>query len=547
MMRRPDESNKWDGTPHATVRFTTQLDERFRVPRNTMLLPMNITPKQLGEVINELLPMRAGQSGNKRGALRPFAFLVAGSTMPLTDSLGAYLEQHDLSGESTVSIEYIAAGWVPPPMPPPPLPPAEADAVVVEAAEAEAKHEAERREAAQELSEKLLSERLVGRHVVLHSLVKRPELNDLMGIVESFDESCMRCAVQLPGQRRPLLLRASNLAPMDDPVGKIVDNVPKDFADEVRRRVSAALGESEEGGEEGDEEGGEGGGGDGEASEPLELNGMGMGELSSSIGVLGGRLASLDVSANQLQTLPPTLGSLTRLAHLDVAGNAIRALPEVVGRLTALESLYAEDNRMRVLPASLGKLTALKELRLSDNELGETGRGGVGMPEGGRHPFDVLSGLRSLRSLALARNRLDASHVASIARGGMKELAELDLADNEIRAVPLCLVTNCGQTSPKLRASSLHLSGNPMQRPPMDVVAKGFPAMREWLEEHLGEVALGRMDVGGELVEPPPVITDPKVTTFTQAEVDAVGSWQNGWAGSRQTDPWAVGGWMDVE
>jgi len=52
------------------------------------------------------------------------------------------------------------------------------------------------------------------------------------------------------------------------------------------------------------------------------------------------------ISNNQLQPLPPPIGSLVGLQHLYLSNNQIRTLPPEIGRLVNLQSLFLEDNQL---------------------------------------------------------------------------------------------------------------------------------------------------------------------------------------------------------
>ena len=88
--------------------FTTQLEERWRVPEAPIELPTRLTRAGLSEVINHLL---AGKDSSH--VSRPFDFLVKGEL--LRGSLGQTLIRHGLTGETAVDIEYIEC--LPPPEP----------------------------------------------------------------------------------------------------------------------------------------------------------------------------------------------------------------------------------------------------------------------------------------------------------------------------------------------------------------------------------------------------------------------------------------------
>jgi len=48
----------------------------------------------------------------------------------------------------------------------------------------------------------------------------------------------------------------------------------------------------------------------------------------------------LDLDDNQLTTLPPEIGRLSRLRRLDLRGNPLIALPSEVGQIPGLQEFY---------------------------------------------------------------------------------------------------------------------------------------------------------------------------------------------------------------
>ncbi|MEI7731980.1 MAG: leucine-rich repeat domain-containing protein [Verrucomicrobiota bacterium] len=69
----------------------------------------------------------------------------------------------------------------------------------------------------------------------------------------------------------------------------------------------------------------------------------------TAIGELA-QLQTLDLSENQLTSLPEALGQLSQLQYLDLAGNRLTALPKSLRQLRKLEGLYLHDNPALGLP-----------------------------------------------------------------------------------------------------------------------------------------------------------------------------------------------------
>ncbi|KAJ8363659.1 hypothetical protein SKAU_G00124900 [Synaphobranchus kaupii] len=80
----------------------------------------------------------------------------------------------------------------------------------------------------------------------------------------------------------------------------------------------------------------------------------------------------LDLSCNNLVTLPPDFGSLSHLVKLDLSKNQLVSLPVELGRLVSLQHLDLYNNKLNSLPTSISQLRNLKWLDLKDNPLEPT-------------------------------------------------------------------------------------------------------------------------------------------------------------------------------
>ena len=100
----------------------------------------------------------------------------------------------------------------------------------------------------------------------------------------------------------------------------------------------------------------------------LNLSNNNLTTLPESIGNLT-QLTELYLDNNQLTTLPESFGNLTQLTKLDLDNNQLTTLPESIGNITELTSLYLEYNNLTTLPESIGNITQLNQLDLSNNNL----------------------------------------------------------------------------------------------------------------------------------------------------------------------------------
>lgn len=123
----------------------------------------------------------------------------------------------------------------------------------------------------------------------------------------------------------------------------------------------------------------------------VRLTHLGLRAFPHQLLTLADTLETLDLSGNQLQTLPRELARLTRLRILFASNNPFRTLPHVLGQCPQLEMvgfkachiqhvphdslppqlrwLILTDNQLTTLPASLGTRLRLQKLMLACNQL----------------------------------------------------------------------------------------------------------------------------------------------------------------------------------
>eukprot|EP00127_Corallochytrium_limacisporum_P004728 Clim_evm82s172 gene=Clim_evmTU82s172 len=130
-------------------------------------------------------------------------------------------------------------------------------------------------------------------------------------------------------------------------------------------------------------------------------------------------LHKLDVSRNQLQTLPENLHELESLVKLILRDNEIRLLPESLCKLPNLEVLILTRNKLCKLPEFLGLLVTLKVLQIDANELLEL-------------PISVGE-LVHMEQLYLQRNSLT---TLPSSLGCCQALRTVDLSYNQLVSVP---------------------------------------------------------------------------------------------------------------
>jgi small GTP-binding protein len=153
-------------------------------------------------------------------------------------------------------------------------------------------------------------------------------------------------------------------------------------------------------------------------------------------------LTQLDLSDNQLTSLPGEIGQLTNLTQFSLSNNELRELPAAIRQLTHLTQLDLSDNQLTSLPGEIGQLTNLTQFSLSNNELRE-------LPA-------AIGQLTNLTQLDLSNNRLT-ELPAWI--GQLTNLTQLDLSNNRLTELPAWIgqLTNLAQ----LNLSSTRLTELP--------------------------------------------------------------------------------------
>ena len=179
-----------------------------------------------------------------------------------------------------------------------------------------------------------------------------------------------------------------------------------------------------------------------------------------------GRLAMLNLSGNELKSLPPgAFDGLPALEHLDLDRNRLSELrPGLLGELTGLRKLYLMFNRLADLqPGTFAGLSNLEYLHLSGNRLRNLPPGLFGdlasletlvlrVNSLGRLRSGLFAGMGRLRYLYLK----DAG-ITSIEPGafdGLRDLGVLGLKENRLREL-------APGTFRGLNLEGLHLTENP--------------------------------------------------------------------------------------
>ena len=122
---------------------------------------------------------------------------------------------------------------------------------------------------------------------------------------------------------------------------------------------------------------------------------------------------------NILTDIPDTIKQLKHLTYLDLSTNPLQKIPEGCTQLLNVTELYLNDTYLEFLPANFGRLVKLRILELRENML-------TTLPKS-------LSRLNQLQRLDLGQN--DISQLPEVI-GSLTELTELWIDANAISALP---------------------------------------------------------------------------------------------------------------
>lgn len=99
----------------------------------------------------------------------------------------------------------------------------------------------------------------------------------------------------------------------------------------------------------------------------LDLSKNKLSSVNEITGMKG--LISLDMSSNQLTSLPDDFSDLKYLKELDLSRNKIQGLPDDFGKLKHLHILNLKQNQLQTMPRSIANLSNLEILDLSFNQI----------------------------------------------------------------------------------------------------------------------------------------------------------------------------------
>lgn len=151
----------------------------------------------------------------------------------------------------------------------------------------------------------------------------------------------------------------------------------------------------------------------------LNISNCELSYLPDSIETLSSSLESLNVSRNNLSSLPKTIGNLRVLKWLTLHRNLLSSVPDSICWLSSLVTLDLSRNKLSSVPEDIGNLSSLRKLDLSANKISS-------LP-------DSICRLYSIMTLDLSRNDLS-SIPENI--GNLSSLKKLNLAANKLSYHP---------------------------------------------------------------------------------------------------------------
>jgi internalin A len=183
-------------------------------------------------------------------------------------------------------------------------------------------------------------------------------------------------------------------------------------------------------------------------------------------------LTQLEVSGNQLTSLPPEISELKKLTQLNVSGNKLTSLPSKISELKNLTQIDISLNQLTSLPPEVSELKNLTKLEIYSNQL-------TSLPP-------EISELKNLTRLEISGNQLT-SLPPEISE--LKNLAQLNISGNQLTSLPLDILELDLKIEWEDRWNSraIYLRDNPFENPPVEIVKKGREAVLDYFKSLEGE------------------------------------------------------------
>ena len=184
------------------------------------------------------------------------------------------------------------------------------------------------------------------------------------------------------------------------------------------------------------------------------------------------KLTHLNLNGNEkIKEIPPgACGKMKRLRELYMARCGLTCLPEDLDQMVNLESLVLTNNSLSHLGNSFKNMAKLRVVSLANNPF-------ESLEE--EFPFDTLVNIEYLR--------LDQTNMKTLPGGigQMVKIKTLYLYGNQLECLPKEF---CNLPSD----AEVHLFGNPLSSPPLDVCVAGMPSIKSYFQSLEGDTAVKR-------------------------------------------------------
>ncbi len=202
------------------------------------------------------------------------------------------------------------------------------------------------------------------------------------------------------------------------------------------------------------------------------------------------KVQGINLNGCTLNQFPRRLTNLKFLQHLYLAENQFEKIENILTEFRRLQELVLDNNQLKKFPISITKLKRLRKLSIVNNQLTEV-------------PNEVRE-LKNLEILSLSKNHIhslpqDFNQLKNLvyiylndnrikdwseAFYQLKKLKVLDLRNNWIvnlptKALKLNLLFKWERA---ISLEGIFLEGNPLEKPPIEILKKGDKAIRTYLE-----------------------------------------------------------------
>ncbi|XP_077218132.1 disease resistance protein RGA2-like isoform X2 [Tasmannia lanceolata] len=144
-------------------------------------------------------------------------------------------------------------------------------------------------------------------------------------------------------------------------------------------------------------------------------------------------LRALDLSGNEIERLPDSLGSLKHLRYLNLSATALHELPETVSNLCLLQTLKLNEcHRLEKLPQGIGKMISVRHLEIEGTINLHFLPHGIGKLSSLRTISKFIVGnesgckIEELKDLNLIQGKLNITNLRSVLSADESSKAELE-------------------------------------------------------------------------------------------------------------------------